>query len=430
MRTSVRPCEWEHRPAYGLPVGANAKLKPARLTVDPGGETGCEITVRNTGRIVDEFTFQVLGDTAPWSSVEPASISLMPDTEGTVQLKVRPPRSSDVREAALPFAVRVVSKEDPKHSVVEEGLVQIGRFVDSFAELVPRTSRGRLRARHELAVDNRGNSRISATLAATDPDEQLSFRIGPPSVVADPGTAAFSKVTVRPRKPFFWGAAKTFPFRVLANADGAEPLAADGSIVQEAIVPKWAPLALLAAIGLLALWMFALKPSIEAGATEQATKDAVKALAPALNQLDNRVKGLEGDPAASEPLPLPAGDGGGAGGIVSLSEPFSHRLAVTADPGGSKDDKLAVSDDETLSVTDILLQNPRGNSGTLQLRRGDQVLLDVSLDNFRDLDYHFVSPLVFNGRSEVVLFVVCAARQPQADLKCTPSVSLSGTLQG
>ena len=51
-------------------------------------------------------------------------------------------------------------------SAVEEGVLVVGAYQDAFAELVPRTSRGSRRATHELAVDNRGNSRLNATVTA------------------------------------------------------------------------------------------------------------------------------------------------------------------------------------------------------------------------------------------------------------------------
>ena len=75
----------------------------------------------------------------------------------------------------MPFGVHVISKEDPQGSVVEEGVVDIAPFSDVFAELAPRTSRGRRGASHDLAIDNRGNSAINATISML---AQTSYGLG------------------------------------------------------------------------------------------------------------------------------------------------------------------------------------------------------------------------------------------------------------
>ena len=66
----------------------------------------------------------------------------------------------------IAFGLRARSREDPAGSAVEEGSVQVGTFMDPRAELVPRTSRGSRGGTHEIAVDNRGNARLSAEIEA------------------------------------------------------------------------------------------------------------------------------------------------------------------------------------------------------------------------------------------------------------------------
>ena len=44
-------------------------------------------------------------------------------------------------------------------------------------------------------------------------------------------------------------------------------------------------------------------------------------------------------------------------------------------------------------MTDLVFSNPSGTSGTLRLRRSGQDLFVLNLDNFRDLDFHFVTPI-------------------------------------
>ena len=47
------------------------------------------------------------------------------------------------------------------------------------------------------------------------------------------------------------------------------------------------------------------------------------------------------------------------------------------------------------AVTDIVLQNPTGDIGSVQISRDARVLMTSALENFRDLDLHFVAPYMF-----------------------------------
>src|SRR5262245_21727940 len=95
-------------------MGASASLGERVVSVDPGSEVRVQIRVRNTGQVVDQFTLQVLGAAAEWSSVEPATVSLFPGREEAATVWFRPPRTSAVPAGELPFAVRVTSHEDPE----------------------------------------------------------------------------------------------------------------------------------------------------------------------------------------------------------------------------------------------------------------------------------------------------------------------------
>ena len=48
----------------------------------------------------------------------------------------------------------------------------------------------------------------------------------------------------------------------------------------------------------------------------------------------------------------------------------------------------------TLYITDLVFSNPNASTGALRLRRSGQDLMVLRLENFRDLDFHFVSPIV------------------------------------
>lgn len=401
-------------------MGATASLSQSVVEVLPGGRATVEVRVRNTGTVVDQFTIDVVGEAAAWSASEPPSLSLFPGAEGSATVTFRPPRAADVRTGALSFGVRVASREDPTGSTVEEGTLQIGGFADSFGELIPRTARGRRAARFELALDNRGNTRFNSAFSAVDPDELLTFEFDPPGLPVEPGTAAFAKLKAKPRKRFLRGQPKTLPFQVFATHDEADGVTIDGTMVQEPLIPRWLPRALLGLLAILLLlvilWFALLKPTVESAAKD-AVEEPLSRQAAQIAALEQKTTGTT-TPGSEEAPP----ESGGFGG---LGEPFDRRLSLNVPAGSSGADEYTVPSDRVVSLTDIVLGNPGGDAGRLVIRRNDSVLLVVELANFRDLDYHFVSPIQFRADQRIVLEVSCADPNPGGPT-CTPSAYLTG----
>src|SRR3954465_676120 len=257
-------------------MSASATIPATPLLVQPGGEVSVFIQVRNTGEIVDQYVFEVLGEAAQWASIEPAELSLFPDAEGEIKLTFKPPRDAATAAGSIPFGLKVVSKEHPEDSTAAEGVLEVGLFTDSGAELLPRTPRARLAGKHELAFDNRGNARVNASLSAADPDNKLRFRFSPPALVSQPGTATFAKGAVRPKRKFLWGKPRPFPFKVFIEPEGEPPIAVDGTMFQEQLIPKMTGLLVGLAGLLILLWAFVLRPQIQDTAKTAANKETAK----------------------------------------------------------------------------------------------------------------------------------------------------------
>lgn len=429
-------------------MGAAASLNPTTPSVEPGSVATVEVRIRNNGTVVDQFTLDVVGDPSAWTSIAPPTLSLLPGSEGTATVSFHPPRSSEIRAGSFPFGIRVASKEDPAGSVTEEGTLEVGAFKELFGELIPRTSRGRAEGRHELAIDNRGNLGVNADLEAVDPNAALRFRFSPPSLVTEPNSASFVRLGVRPAKRFLKGPPKSHTFQVTVKPQAAPPLVLDGAMLQEAILPPWIMKAIAAVIALLLLallaWLTLLKPAIKTAAKQavaaplaaQSAKTAQVAAAQA--QQAKAIESLTGSP-----LPSPSISPTGAVGATAAGDPFHQRLPISATfpAGQTKTDNYTVGAKNTLSVSDILLENPQGDSGTLGIEVVDpanptpNVLITENMDNFRDLDYHFVSPPVLTANQKLQIRVNCAASNgsqatpPAPNRPCTPSVFFSGFLK-
>jgi hypothetical protein len=433
-------------------MSASATIPPTPLQVEPGSEVSVFVQVRNTGEIVDQYTFEVLGEAAEWARLDPPELSLFPGAEGEIKVSFNPPREATTQSGEIPFGLKIVSKEDPEDSVVEEGLLEVGTYADLGAELLPRTSRGRLAGKHELAFDNRGNRRINAQLTAADPDNKLRFRFSPPALVSPPGTAVFAKVAVRPKRKFLWGRPKTYPFKVFIESEGETPIAVDGTIFQEQLIPKWSS-ALVAVAGILILlWAFLLRPSIEDTATNAADKktanqqaqidklkkdSAAAAVAAAAKKAGKAASAAQlaaaqakATSAATKKASVAAGAAAGAkAAAATLAKAANNNgaLPLTTDCGTVCSPELTVPKGKQFQLTDIIFQNPAGDSGTLQVLQDKTVLFNESLDNFRDTDFHFITPIIFNAGQKLIVKETCQNKPASGQAKnCTASVLVSG----
>jgi hypothetical protein len=445
-------------------VGVVATIESVTLSVDPGAETACEVRVRNTGQVVDRVLLDVVGDAADWATVEPPQLNLLPGTDGTARVLFHPPRTSEVLAGDVDFAVRARSQEDPDGSVVEEGTVTVTPFTDLVAELTPRTAHGRRAAKFRLVVSNLGNAPVAAEVSALDPDEHLEFTLRPEAVLARPGTATFVKLRAAPKKRFVKGPDKSLPFQAFVLPEVAEPVTVDGAMLQQQIMPKWLlpaiAIAVAGAAALVALWFLVLKPTVASSAqdavaqqTQQLASSASAAnqAATQANQAASKANSAAGGGAAgggsagggsaggggsatgSNAGAAAAGAGGasgGANGVPPGATPVSALLQSNGAP--TKNASFTTypytfpSGQTILNVSDLVLQNPMGDSGILQVRAGDTALLEFGLDNFRNLDLHYVQQLVFTTKAPLVLAVECLNTTAT---NCTAAVSFSGSTQ-
>ena len=421
-------------------MGASVTLVTPALAVEPGQEATGEVRVRNTGSVVDEFTLDVLGDAAGWAAADPAVISLFPGAEGTAKLVFRPPRAATTPAGVVPYGLRARSREDPAGSAVEEGSIEVGAFLDPFAELAPRTSRGSGSGSHDLAIDNRGNARLNAEVEGTDADRNLKFDIKPPGVVVEPGMAGFAKIRVSPVKRFWRGQPKTRPFQLFVTPEGGTPITIDGTLLQESVLPPWFMKALIALIVLLIalvlIWLLLLKPTIQTAASEAVASplaslkaDVNDALGAAgLPTMGPEASSGGGAAAPSAETPSSEAPSGGGGGGASPA-PTSTPGVVIPGLGNPVDGRLdqrtrRSTSDGTLFVTDFVFSNPNGAEGALVVLRNDTPLLQLRLENFRDYDLHFVTPIVVGPDDALNLSLSCTSPG-----SCDPAVFYSGYLR-
>lgn len=440
-------------------MGATTSLASRQLSVTPGQAVEAKVLVRNNGTLVDQFTLDIVGDSREWTEVEPRVMNLMPGADGEATVRFSPPRNSSVPAGQVPFGVRVLSREDAANSSVAEGVVDVEPFMDLQLELSPKTSKCRTKAVHEVVVDNSGNYPIAVEVITNDPEEQLQLQLDHSSLVVQPGTSAFLKLKAKPHDRFLRGQDKRLPFGVTATSGDLPPVNADGTVVQQQLLPKWllpvAVAALAAAVALTVLWFTLVKPTVQTAAREAGKQQAQAENAAMMEQVDQaeekaataETKAEQAEQKVEEMAEGGAGEGGGGGGGGATEGPGGVDITggravdfrITTDAEAQSDieefetfsaPEGVVPAENTLVLTDLIIQNPRGDNGTLRIMRGDEVVYETGLANFRDLDFHFIEPWTFAPDQPLRVEVSCqlpGAPEP-ATGKCQPAVSFSGRL--
>jgi hypothetical protein len=415
--------------------------------VEPGETVSWSYRIRNSGQVVDRFLIDVVGVAGEWATASPAEVNLFPGGEEEVTITFAPPRSSSVPAGDVAFAVRIVSSEDTAGSAVVEGTIRVRPFDEMKAELVPRTLRLKRRGTTELAVDNAGNTPRTVQFFIEQEEDNLRVVVDPTIMDLAPGKATFANVLVRPRRTFWRGEPKTLPYQIaVLNEDRTgPPVYADGVVVQEQLLPKWL-LKLLLALIAAALVLFILWQTVFKSVLESTAKDAVKEqtaqATDAANQAKAAQKAAENAAAAAG---APTGGGGtpattttvpgavGQGGVLGQGTPAAFRLVspnnalpvpnnttfVTSPPA-------AIPTGKQLLLTDVVFQNSAGDTGTFRVQRGTDILFEIGLNNFRDLDYHFVTPIVIDPAAGQDLTIAVACQVTVNNGPCTASAYFAG----
>ncbi len=418
-------------------MGVSVALGTTTIEVVPGEEAVLTANVRNTGPVVDQVSFDVVGSAAAWTVIEPPVLNLYPGDTGQVRVHFRPPRKSEPGAGPVPFGLKAIPLEDPRGSVVEEGTVVVAPFTELKVTLLPQISRGARRGQHKLDIANLGNVGVGTEIAVVDQDDALTFDLGKKAVVAGPGLVTRTKLVAVPRERFWTGAQQTKPFEIVVQPERGEPVTVSGTFEQEPVVPRWVLATAVAVVALAlvmaGLWVAVFRPYVESTATEAAKVEASKAAEQQTQQIEQAVHKASGKSQDGAAKPTPSADpGGGAPGAgngtanAPLNKPIDFRIVGAATVGPTfKVFEFPGQSEKPLDVTDYALQNPSLDKGTLQIRRGDKVITEFGLENHVIYSEHFVQPWHFAKGEKLTVAVLCSNPEPEKK-KCTASVTFGG----
>ncbi|MFE9746794.1 hydrolytic protein [Saccharothrix saharensis] len=410
---------------FGLPT----------VVVTPGQETSTTMTVRNDSDIVEAYEFEVVGGCAPWTTVEPARLSLYPGTSEQVAIVLRPPRSPEVRAGEVPLGVRVLPAERPESVVVTETTVIVEPFAKQRARLIPKRRRAWRSARYRVEVLNDGNTPTVVTPALPEADDHLKHTVTTAPTTVDPGGRAELDVRVRVAKLLWFGKPAVWPVRldvVALAADERHEHELAGELVQLPILSKWLLSLLGALLALLLAWLLLVRPAVLSAARE-AVDDRAQEIAQAVEPQApvDEPGGAPDQPAAGE-QGQGQGQGQGRGTVGGGGEQSSGTVEVRTSAGRQATGTYVVPAGKVFHITDIVLANHQGDEGVLTIAFGERTITVIALETFRNQDYHWVTPIDIPENGTVTATVDCAkpgtpASGRQAE-QCSQLLNVSGEL--
>jgi hypothetical protein len=399
-----------------MPV--TAKFVPEHIELLPNVTTTSTVRLYNDDGDPRAVVLSVAGDFGDHARL--ASTTATIETNQIVDVAVTMFAPSTLEAGSYSIVAEVGSApvdegEQPEQPAgalaVATASVDVVAHNDYSIALQPVQSRGSRHGRHVARVANTGNIPLVLDVAVEPTEGGLDVAIGRASLTVAPGASADVPVSVTPATTYWSGPKRDHDFTLRATSAEGRSDELVGTFRQGPRVPNWVGPAAAGAFAALLIgaiaWFALLRPWVQDTA-DDAAADAIEQDRAALRE---RIDELEAAAAEAQELPL--------------GEPIDFRLE-TAPSGGNAEQATATVDAGTIvSITDVVFQNPTGAVGTVSLRRGDDVILQSELANFRDFDLHFVAPFQFGDDVEIVLDVECRTPGSGAST-CPVAASLVG----
>ncbi len=192
----------------------------------PASASTIGVQATNMGTIVEAYHLRVLGQAAPWATIEPAVIRLLPGSSGRAIITLTLPVATQIPAGTMPFAVQAVGETDPEDVIVEEAMLDISGVGGFAMEVTPKNARARRASTHKVWLANKGNAAVRVRLEVYDPDEALDCSVEPQVVALAPASDGSATIKVR---AFEAGRGRR-PFKVEAFGDDGMTQTIDASL--------------------------------------------------------------------------------------------------------------------------------------------------------------------------------------------------------
>lgn len=406
-------------------MAAQAWFTSSDTEVAPGSVTVLQLTIANLSASTDTFTITPSGLAAAWTTVRPASVTLFGGSQQEVEVRVAPPLHSGTTAGSSLLSVRIVPHSDPDAVTGADTTLHVTATDERTLTLLQPVLRTRRQADYEVLLENHGNAQATCRLQLVEPSGRIVGTFDPASVTVAPGTSGLVRLRVRATRRLWKRRSRTLPFRVDAEQAGSATVATQGTFVQapvlaDRVLPRMGAVIVVAAV-VLGGWFGLVRPTID-DAAERAVRDVVGS-ASDVTPTSGNDSGSSGSSGSGDGSPSQVIVAEAAGDITN----FALHLAVSA--GSSGTDEFVVPDGMRLLVTDIVVQNPYLDQGTLQVLRDDESLATYGLANvFADVGLPLVTPIELAAGQHLVASLECVGVGDPVIGTCSPSILVSGRL--
>jgi hypothetical protein len=174
---------------------------PDRITVRPGEATEVEVTIQNTGRVVEHYDTSIVGLPGHEASGNPPTVKLRPGESGTVQVNLKVPARPAPDAGLYTLGVLVRSPYQRQLSRCEELRLDVQPAPGISIAAAPEVATGGGTGSYGLRLANDGNTALDITLQGSDPEGRVRFFFRPRSVRVAPNASAPAQLTVRAAVP-------------------------------------------------------------------------------------------------------------------------------------------------------------------------------------------------------------------------------------
>lgn len=165
--------------------------------VTPGEQLCCLLRIYNPADAVDDYTVVGLDEAAGWVSTDPPSLTLMPKTDGELQLRITIPTDAPVPAGTHRLLLQVNSSLNQAAAVIEDLSLQVAERTRAELAITPPADSS---AAHDvtatLTAANHGNHPLELHFTAIDHDHDLALRVTPWDLVVQPFHAATLPLTL------------------------------------------------------------------------------------------------------------------------------------------------------------------------------------------------------------------------------------------
>jgi hypothetical protein len=407
-------------------VPVYAELSSSAIVVSPGGEEVERLTIRNLGTTTESYAVVPLGICAGWALIDPPTLTLFPGEEQTLKVTLRPPRSPSVSAGDSVLALRIVPHGQPDDAATIEASLTVLAFAQRRLSVLQPVQRARRRATYDIVLENQGNAQASCRLVLADAAGHLIGRFDPPSIGVDPGQNATSQVRVTTKGLRWTGGTQTLPFTIEAAQDGFAPADTTATLLQPTILSRrtigGVAMLLAALVGIGAAWNWIVRPAIDDAAADAVDGLVVDTVAPT-----DTVDPVDPDdslpPDDSTPVTVPDVDASDEG------TPISFRMAITTPVGGTASEEFVPRRNQQVKITDIVLQDPNEDIGTLTISNDGETLLVFQLIDLLSYEpIELQTPIVVAPGTPLTVSLTCTSAGDATTGVCNPAVFFSGVV--